>query len=208
MTTSSSSIDVKTNWSVDVIHSDLSFQIKHLMISLVSGYIKSFDLEVETSRDDFGEVTDLTLTAYMTSLTTNHEPRDEHLKSQDFFDVINYPHLTFKSILLQKQGMKPPSLLSAYRRDFKLQGILQIKGVSVLITLDGEFGGTSIDSSGHKRAGFSLRGKISRKDFGLKWAGTLDSGKFIVADEVNIVANIQLIKQVENTNPLRLFQKG
>ena len=130
----------------------------------------------------------------MTTLSTNHEPRDEHLKSQDFFDVINYPHLKFESILFDKQGMNPPSLLSAYRRDFKLQGMLSIKEVSNLITMNGEFGGTSTDLTGQKRAGFSIRGKISRKEFDLTWAGILDSGKFIIADEVEIVGNIELIK--------------
>jgi polyisoprenoid-binding protein YceI len=192
---SSLSNKVTTKWSVDPIHSDLSFKTKHLMISMVTGYIKSFGLEVQTSGNDFGEVTDLRLIADMTSLTTSHEPRDENLKSQDFFDVINHPHLKFESILFDKQGMKPPSLLSAYRRDFKLHGMLQIKGVSRLIILEGEFGGTSVDPSGQKRAGFRIKGEISRKEFGLTWAGVLDSGKFIVADEVNIVGNIQLIKQ-------------
>jgi len=191
---SSSLNEVKTKWSLDPIHSELSFKTKHLMISTVTGYIPSFDLEVQTTGSDFGEVTDLTLIADMTLLTTNHEPRDEHLKSQDFFDVINYPHLKFESTLFDKQGMNPPSLLSAYRRDFKLQGMLSIKGISKLIIMNGEFGGTSIDLTGQKRAGFSLRGKISRKEFGLTWAGILDSGKFIIADEVEIVGNIQLIK--------------
>ena len=119
--------EVITKWSLDPIHSELSFKTKHLMISTVTGYIQSFDLKVQTTGNDFGEVTDLTLIADMTSLTTNHEPRDEHLKSQDFFDVINYPHLKFDSILFDKQGMNPPSLLSAYRRDFKLQACLALK---------------------------------------------------------------------------------
>jgi polyisoprenoid-binding protein YceI len=202
---SSLSNEVTTKWSVDPIHSDLSFKTKHLMISIVTGYIKSFNLEVQTSGNDFGEVTDLTLIADMTSLTTNHEPRDENLKSQDFFDVINHPHLKFESILFDKLGIKPPSLLSAYRRDFKLHGMLQIKGVSRSIILDGEFGGTSIDLSGQKRAGFSLRGKISRKDFGLTWPGVMDSGKFLIADEVHIVGNIQLIKQ-HQFNPYPAFK--
>jgi polyisoprenoid-binding protein YceI len=191
----SSSNDLTTKWVVDPIHSELSFKTKHMMISIVTGYIKSFDLEVQTLGKDFGEVTDLKLIADMTSLSTNHLPRDEHLKSQDFFDVINHPYLKFESILFEKQGRTPPSLLSAYRRDFKLHGTLSIKGIAGLIILDGEFGGTSIDLTGQKRAGFTLRGKISRKEFGLTWAGILDSGNLILADEVDIVGNIQLIRQ-------------
>jgi len=196
MNTTSSSSDVITKWSIDPIHSDLSFKAKHLMISIITGCVKSFDLEVETSGNDFGEVTDLKLSADMRSLTTNHVPRDEHLKSEDFFDVNNYPSLRFQSVLLDKQGLTPRSLLSAYRRDFKLHGTLNIKGVSRFIILDGEFGGMTTDLQGNKRAGFTIRGKISRSEFGLIWAGVLDSGKVIVADEVEIVGNIQLVKQV------------
>lgn len=194
---SSSSNDLKTNWSVDLIHSELFFKAKHVMISTITGSIRSFDLEVQKSGNDFGEVTDLTLTADMTSITTNHEPRDEHLKSADFFDVINHPQLKFHGIRFDKQGMKPPSLLSAFRRDFKLHGMLCIKGLSRLIILDGQFGGTAVDLTGQKRAGFTLKGKISRKEFGLTWVGVLNSGKLILADEVEIVGNIQLIKQVQ-----------
>ena len=204
MNTSFSSNDVTTKWSVDHIHSDLFFKAKHLMISTVTGQLKSFDLEVETSGNDFGELNYLQLTADMTSLTTNHVPRDEHLKSPDFFDVTNYPFLKFQSILLDKQGMMPPSLLSAYRRDFKLHGTLNLKGVSRFIILDGEFGGISTDLSGQKRAGFTIRGKISRKEFGITWSGVLDSGKLIVADEVDIIGNIQLIKQIQS-NPYTSF---
>ena len=196
MNTNSSSNDVKTKWIVDPIHSELSFKAKHLMISLITGYVKSFDLEVDTSGNDFGELTGLQLKADMTSLTTNHEPRDEHLKSQDFFDVASYPNLKFQSILLDKQGLTPSSILSAYRKDFKLHGTLNIKGISRFIILDGDFGGITTDLNGQKRAGFNIRGKISRNEFGLKWAGVLDSGKVIIADMIEIVGNIQLIKQV------------
>jgi polyisoprenoid-binding protein YceI len=187
---------IKTKWSGDPLHSDLSFKATHLNISIVTGYIKSFDLQVLTTGNDFGEVTNLSLVADMTSLATNHEPRDKYLKSEDFFDVINHPYLKFQSTLFDKQVMLPPSLLSAYRRDFKLHGTLQIKGVSKLIILDGEYGGMATDHNGQKRAGFTIRGKISRKEFGLTWAGVLDSEKMIVANEVEIVGNIQLIKQV------------
>lgn len=192
---SSLSNELTTKWSVDPLHSNLSFKAQHLQISIVTGYIKSFDLEVQTTGNDFGEVTDLSLVADMNSLTTNHEPRDEHLKSQHFFDVSNHPYLKFQSTLFDKQSMMPPSLLSASRRDFKLHGMLNIKGISKPIILNGEFGGISKDGSGQKRAGFALRGKISRNEFGLTWAGVLDSEKMIVADEVEIVGNIQLIKK-------------
>jgi polyisoprenoid-binding protein YceI len=196
MNTKTSSNADYSQWSVDLIHSELSFQTKYLMIGTVTGHLTSFNLEVETSGNDFGEVTYLQLTADLTSLTTRHEPRDEHLKSHDFFDVENHPHLTFQGMRFEKQGMLPPSILSAYRRDFKLQGNLVIKGISRSITLDGEFGGMSTDKDGQKRAGFTVRSKISRNEFGLMWQSVLGSDKLILADEVDIIANIQLVKQI------------
>ena len=187
---------MKTNWKVDLIHSELTFKIKYLSISIITGFVTSFDLDVQTSGNDFGAVTDLQLTADMTSLSTNHEPRDKHLKSPDFFDVENHPHLKFQATLFEKQGQTPSSLLSAFRKDYKLHGNLIIKDISKSIILAGEFGGLSTDNSGQSRAGFTVRGKISRKEFGLTWSGITDSGKLILADEVDIVGNIQLIKQV------------
>ena len=202
MNTNSSSNALKSKWSVDTIHSELSFKSKHLMISILTGYVKSFNLDVQTLGSDFGEITDLQLTADMRSLTTRHEARDEHLKSQDFFDVERHPYLEFQSTRFEKQGQMPPSVLSSYRRDYKLHGNLIIKGTSVPIVLNGEFGGLSTELSGIKRAGFTVRGFISRKEFGLTWEGLLDSGKLIVPDEVEIVGNIQLIKQVSSNSAL------
>ena len=186
---------MKTNWKIDPVHSELTFKIKYLSISIITGFVTSFDLEVQTSGSDFGDVTDLQLTADMTSLNTNHAPRDEHLKSADFFDTENYPNLRFQGTHFQKQGQTTPSLLSVFRKDYKLHGNLTIKKISKSIILEGEFGGLSTDTYGQRRAGFTVRGKISRKEFGLTWDGITDSGKLILADKVDIVGNIQLIKQ-------------
>lgn len=198
MTTNLSAIQtaIQTNWKVDPLHSELFFKIKYLTISVVTGFIQEFDLNVQTTGNDFGEVTDLQLTADMTTLKTNHEPRDEHLKSPDFFDVENHRYLQFQGTAFQKQGQTPPSLLSPYRRDYKLHGHLLIKDISRPIVLDGEFGGLVTDPDGHKCAGFMVKAKISRKEFGLNWGGITAAGKLILADEVDIVGNIQLIKQV------------
>lgn len=187
--------EVLTKWNVDPIHSELSFKIKHLMITIVTGYIKNFDMELHTLGADFGMVTSLELKASLNSLSTNHQARDSHLMSQDFFDVKNFPHLEFQSIKFEKQGLNQPSLLSAFRRDFTISGILNIKGFSRTIILNGDFGGLAMDLNGQKRAGFTVRGRINRKDYGLSWAGVLHSGKLIVSDEVDIIGNIQLIKQ-------------
>jgi len=187
---------LQTNWKVDPLHSELSFNIKYLTISVVTGFIQEFDLNVQTTGNDFGEVTELYLKADMMSLMTNHGPRDEHLKSPDFFDVEKHRYVQFQGTAFQKQGQTPPSLLAAYRRDYKLHGHLLIKDISRPIVLDGGFGGLVTDPDGHKCAGFSVKAKISRKEFGLGWGGLTAAGKLILADEVDIVGNIQLIKQV------------
>jgi polyisoprenoid-binding protein YceI len=190
-----SSDATESSWKVDLIHSELSFKIKHLMISTLSGYIKSFDLKVQTTGSDFGQVTVLQLAVHMVSLTTHHEPRDEHLKSEAFFDVKNHPLIEFQSVSFEKQGLIPPSPISAYRRDYKLRGKLTIKDISKLVLLDGEFGGLSVGMDGETRAGFTVRGKLSREEFGLTWRGLTTAGKLLLSDEVEIVGNLQLIKQ-------------
>lgn len=191
----SNMITEKSKWVVDPIHSDLSFNVKHLLISTVTGTIKSFDLNLNTIGRDFGDVTDLQLQIAMSSLTTNHEPRDEHLKSDAFFDVEHYPHIDFQGIFFEKQGQDPSSMFSAYHRDYKLRGKLTIKGVSRVILLNGEFGGTTVTEAGVKHAGFTVRGTISRAEFGLSLAGLEGVGKLVLGDEVNIEGNIRLAKK-------------
>lgn len=188
-------ITERIKWVVDPIHSDLSFNVKHLMISTITGTIKSFDLNLNAVGADFGDVIDLQLKIAMSSLTTNHESRDEHLKSEAFFDVEQYPHIDFEGIFFEKQGQDLPSMFSAYRRDYKLRGKLTIKGVSKMILLQGEFGGTTVTNAGVKHAGFTVRGSISRADFGLSLAGLDGVGKLVLADEVNIIGNIRLTKK-------------
>jgi len=186
---------LKSKWVVDPIHSDLSFSIKYLLISTVTGFVKSFDLNLNTVGADFGDVTDLQVKIAMSSLTTNHEPRDEHLKSEAFFNVEQYPDIDFQGIFFEKQGQDPSSMFSAYRKDYKLRGKLTIKGVSRVILLNGEFGGTTVTEASVKHAGFTVRGTISRADFGLSLAGLEGVGKLVLADEVNIIGNIRLTKE-------------
>lgn len=184
-----------TNWKVDPGHSELFFKVKHLMISEISGQINSFELNITTEGNDFGQVNDVLFAADLSSLSTNNKQRDKHLKSPDFFDVENHQHLTFNGTKFDKVGMEPQTVLSAFRKDYKLQGNLTIKKITKLITLNGEFGGTAIDSLGQKKAGFSIRGKISQKDFDMTLDEITETGNIILADDVYIFGSLQLIKQ-------------
>lgn len=176
---------MKTNWKIDTAHSDIQFKVKHLMISTVTGSFKNFDLEVETEAADFNTATNIVFTADIDSITTNNEQRDAHLRSADFFNADEYPQLRF--IGKKYEGNDDTA---------KLHGDLTIKGITKPITLNVEYGGTVVDPYGQTKAGFTVTGKISRKEFGLTWNGVTETGGVVVSDEIKIHTEIQLVKQV------------
>jgi polyisoprenoid-binding protein YceI len=170
-------------WVLDPSHSELMFKVKHLMITNVKGEFKSFTAQID--HDDFtkGKVS---VNIDATSIFTNNTDRDNHLKSADFFDVENFPVLTFESSTMKKLSDE----------EYKLTGKLTIKGVSREIILDVEFGGTNKDPWGNEKAGFSFETKINRKDWGLNWNAALETGGVLVSDEVKLVGEVQFVKQV------------
>ena len=172
----------KTKWILDLSHSELNFKVKHLMISNVKGAFRKFEAEVD-GEDFNASVINVTIDA--ASIYTNDDARDGHLKSADFFDVENYKEITFKSTSFRKTD----------RENYKLAGLLTIKGISNAVALDVEFGGTNKDPWGNEKAAFSLNGKINRKDWGLNWNAALETGGVLVSDEVLISGDIQLLKK-------------
>ena len=173
-----------TKWSLDPAHSEVQFKVKHLAITTVTGSLGTFEGTVETTGDDFSTAV-ISFSGDAASISTGSEQRDGHLKSPDFFDVEKSPKITFTSSKFEKVDAS----------NFKLLGNLTIKGVSKPISLDVEFGGTQKDPWGNTKAGFTLSGKINRKDFGLEWNAPLEGGGFLVSEEVRILAEIQLAKQ-------------
>jgi polyisoprenoid-binding protein YceI len=169
-------------WVLDPSHSELTFKIKHLMISNVKGEFKNFTAEID--HEDFKKAS-IKVSIDAASISTNNSDRDNHLKSADFFDVENHPTLTFES----------QSLNQLADDEFKLKGLLAIKGVSKEVTLNVEFGGTNKDPWGNEKAGFSFEGKINRKDWGLNWNAALETGGVLVSDEVRISGEVQFVKQ-------------
>jgi polyisoprenoid-binding protein YceI len=172
-----------TKWSIDPSHSEVQFKIKHLVITTVTGSFNTFSGEVEAS-ENF-ETLNTNFTAEVNSISTNSEQRDGHLKSADFFDVENFPNLTFVSKSINKKG----------EGEFDLVGDLTIKNVTKSITLATTYEGTATDPWGNVKAGFELSGKINRQDFGLVWGVLTEAGGALVGDEVKLIANIQLVKQ-------------
>lgn len=173
-----------TIWKVDPAHSEVQFKVKHLVISTVAGSFNSFDGQIETENDDFSNA-HIEFTIDANSIDTNMKNRDEHLKSADFFDAANYPNLTFQSESFEKKG----------HEEYLLNGDLTIKGHTERAQFEVTFGGKARDSYGNYKAGFEANTKVSRKIFGLKWNDLTEAGSVVVGDEVQIVLNLQFVKQ-------------
>lgn len=172
-------------WSLDPTHSEITFKVKHLMISTVTGHFKSIDASAETEGDDFNSATKIEFTADINSIDTNNEQRNGHLKSADFFDAEKYPQLKFSAEKFEVAG-----------DEGTITGEITMHGVTKPITLQVEFGGIVQDPYGQTKAGFTVTGKINRKEFGLSWGGVTETGGVVLGDEVKINAEIQLVKQV------------
>ncbi|GAA4348031.1 YceI family protein [Hymenobacter saemangeumensis] len=174
-----------TNWKVDTAHSEVQFKVKHLMITTVTGYFKTFDLEVSTEGDDFSKASSIVFTADVDSINTNNEQRDAHLKSADFFDAASHGQIRFVGRQFEKTGDDTALL----------HGDLTIRGVSKPVTVNVELGGIVVDPYGQTKAGFTVDAKISRKEFGLTWNAVTEAGSVVVSDEIKLHSEIQLVKQ-------------
>jgi polyisoprenoid-binding protein YceI len=152
------------------------------MITNVKGEFKNFTVEVD-GEDIFKSPLNVTVDA--TSINTNSTDRDNHLKSADFFDVENHKELLFKSTSFKQKDDD----------EYELKGLLTIKGISKEVALEVEFGGINKDPWGNEKAGFSVEGKINRKDWGLNWNAALETGGVLVSDEVKIFGEVQFVKQ-------------
>ena len=169
-------------WVLDPSHSELNFKVKHLMISNVKGEFKNFLAEIDNEDFKNGLVK---VDIETSSIYTNSPDRDNHLKSADFFDVENHPAMTFESTNFTKVD----------DNEYKLKGLLTVKGISKEVVLDVEFGGINKDPWGNEKAGFSYAGKINRKDWGLNWNAALETGGVLVSDDVHIGGEVQFVKQ-------------
>ena len=173
-------------WKIDPVHSEIQFKVKHLMITTVTGYFRKFDCEVISESEDFNSTTSIKFTADIDSIETNNEQRDTHLKSEDFFNAERFGQVVFT-------GTKYDAINSAAT----LYGNLTIRGITKPVKLDVELGGIVTDPYGQKKAGFTVNGRISRKEFELKWNAVTEAGSIVVSDEVKLHAEVQLVKQEE-----------
>jgi len=169
-------------WNVDPDHSTIEFRVSHMVVSKTTGrfmdYTGFIDMDTEA-----GIVKAIEATIKTASVNTVHEKRDAHLRNPDFFDVEKYPTMGYRMKSYKKTG-----------EGYTAIGDLTLRGVTKEITLTGNFNGTTKDPWGNTRAGFNAEGKLNRKDFGMVWNKTLDSGGLVVGDEVQIRLDIECIK--------------
>jgi len=171
-----------TTWQLDPTHSELGFKVKHLMITNIKGEFRNFSAEIDG--EDFSKAA-ISATIDTSSIFTNEDNRDAHLKNADFFDIDNHKEMTFKGSSLNKIDDE----------NFELKGMLSIKGISKEIKLGVEYGGTSTDPWGNEKMGFSINGKINRSDYGLNFNAPLETGGFLLGEEVKISADLQFVKK-------------
>jgi polyisoprenoid-binding protein YceI len=169
-------------WNLDLDHSTIEFRVAHMIVSKTTGrfmdYAGFIDMDAEA-----GTVKAIEVTIKAGSVNTNHEKRDAHIRNVDFLDVEHYPAITFK--------------MKSYKKateGFIAVGDLTLHGVTKEVILAGQYNGSTKDPWGNTRAGFSAEGKLNRKDFGMIWNKTLDSGGLVVGDEIQIRLDIECIK--------------
>jgi polyisoprenoid-binding protein YceI len=161
-----------TTWQLDPTHSELGFKVKHLMITNIKGEFRNFSAAIDGEEFSKAAISAMIDTS---SIFTNEDNRDAHLKNADFF--------------------KGSSLNKIDDENFELTGMLSIKGISKEIKLDVEYGGTSTDPWGNEKMGFSINGKINRSDYGLNFNAALETGGFLLGEEVKISADLQFVKK-------------
>lgn len=172
-----------TKWSLDPMHSEINFKVKHMMIANVSGSFNKFNASAETEGNDFTKAK-INFNAEVNSIDTNNEQRDGHLRSPEFFDAEKFPHIKFESTSVEKKN----------EEEYALNGNLTVRDVTKPVSLKMNFGGIGKDPYGNTKAGFTVEGKINRKDFGLSWNAPLETGGVLVGEDLKIQSEIQMLK--------------
>jgi polyisoprenoid-binding protein YceI len=162
-------------WTIDQAHSEVKFKVKHLVVATVTGHFTNFQATIDNSNDDFTDAA-IRFEADTDSIDTKNAQRDGHLKSADFFDAPNHAKITFVSSSVKKLNDE----------DYSVYGQLTIRGVTKQVALDVTYNGSAKGFGGVDIAGFEIRGKISRQEFGLSWNALTEAGGVVVSDEVKL----------------------
>lgn len=171
----------QTTWTIDKPHSKVGFNVIHMAVSEVEGKFNDFDGTIVSKSENFNGA-EISFIAKTTSIDTDNERRDTHLKSPDFFEAEKFPEITFKGNLVKNGGK------------YKLVGDFTMKGVTKKVEFDVAYGG-SINTERGAKAGFKLSGSINRQEYGLSWNNKLAGGELAVSDNVELIVKIELNKK-------------
>ena len=170
-------------WDIDVTHSAIHFHVRHMIISKVHGRFAKWSGRIDLDEQDLTRsVVDVRIDT--ASVDTQVADRDAHLRSADFLDVARYPEMTFRSKRIERDG-------GAYR----IIGDLSLHGVTREVAIDAEFAGTGKDPWGSRRAGFSAKASLDRREFGLVWNAALETGGVLVGENVEISIELEAVQQ-------------
>ena len=173
---------VTGTWQIDPAHSDVSFSVRHMMVSKVKGHFRTFSGTIVTAENPLESTVTAEIDA--NSIDTNQEQRDNHIRSADFFEVEKYPTITFTSTSVEPKG-----------DDFVMHGDLTIKGRTRSVPLKLELNGFGPDAFGGIRAGFTATTEISRKEFGVDIDMPMDGGGVVVGDKITITLDVEAVLQ-------------
>ena len=172
-------------WDVDTVHSQIEVSARHMMVTTVKGRFGKFTADLALD-EQHPENSTIDVTVDTASIDTGQERRDGHLRSPDFLDVANFPTLTFKSKRVEREGDERARVI----------GDLTIRGATQEVALDVTFEGEIKDMQGKRRAAFSAKGAINRKDFGLNWNVALESGGWLVSEKIQIAIELEAVERV------------
>ncbi|MBV8902984.1 MAG: YceI family protein [Acidobacteriia bacterium] len=170
-------------WNIDPVHSSIHFSIRHLVISKIHGRFTNWGGTIQFDEQQPAN-SRVEIHIDVNSIDTNDPKRDGHLKTPDFFDTAQYPQIKFTSTKVEPAG----------KDQYKLTGNLTIRGVSKPVVLEVEHGGQVKDMWGNNRGGFSIKGEIDRRDFGMTFAGTTEGGAAILGDKITLAIDVEAIK--------------
>jgi polyisoprenoid-binding protein YceI len=167
-------------WTIDPVHSEVGFSVRHMMVSKVRGKFKVFSGDIVTGESPLDSR--VTATIDLSSVDSGNEDRDNHLRSADFFEVDAHKAMTFRSTRVRRDG-----------EDYMVDGELTLKSITKPISMRLELGGFGPDPFGGTRAGFTAIGELKRSDFGMDFNSVLEAGGVVVGDRVDIYLEIEAV---------------
>lgn len=180
--TETTTTPARGTYALDATHSRIGFAVRHAMVSKVRGSFTEFAGQGLIDDDNLAD-SHLSLTIEAASVTTGNDDRDAHLRTNDFFDMEQYPQLTFASTAFEKVGV-----------DYRVTGDLTLKGVTKPVTVDFAYLGSAVDPYGNQRIAFEGKATIKRSDWGVNWNSALEAGGVLVSEKVQLEFDVSAIR--------------